>query len=150
MKVLLLKNVAKVGKKDEVKEVSDGYAHNFLFRQGLAVEANARTVQKVEADRAKVAHDEMVAREKFESILKQLQAKTITIHARANEMGHLYAALHAKELADEIKKVTEVFIPVAAILLPKPIKEVGEHTIKLAYAGVKDSIVVTISASKMV
>ena len=149
MKVLLLENVAKLGKKDEVKEVTDGYAHNFLFRQKLAVEAKAGLVLKVQASKAKEIYDQTLARENFEELIKQLNSKKIILKAKANEFGHLYASIHAKELADEIKKLTNIFIPTQTIILPKPIKEVGEHTVKLAGFGVKDTITVSILAATM-
>lgn len=147
MKVLLLQNVPKVGKKNEVKEVSDGYARNFLLKTGVAIEAKPGVVQQVTQAKEKQLYDEKVAKEAFEETLKRIHKDEVIFSAKANEMGHLYAALHARELTEEIQKSTNIFIPSAAFVLPKPIKEVGTHTIKVNYAGVQDSITIRIKAS---
>ena len=146
MKVIFLKDVAKVGQHGTMKDVADGYALNFLIPQGLAVQA---TPDKV------AAH---LAAQKREGEAKEQQNKAITeaVHslngarvemtARATEKGGLFKSITAAELVKAIQEQKRVSIPVETITLAKPIKGTGEHNIKITFGDAKVEIVLAIVA----
>lgn len=104
MKVVLLEDVKKLGKKNDVVEVSTGYARNFLFKKNLAVEASGEALnevkQKLGAQKAKEKRELEEAREAS----KQLAGRTFTIKKKTGEGGRLYGALTAIEIADCLEK----------------------------------------------
>ena len=131
MKVVLLHDVAKLGKKYEVKDVSDGHAINFLMPKGLVELASDATMKKIEG--LKVIHD---AEQKIHInlLLKNLEdinEAVVTLKEKANEKGHLFAAIHKPELVAAIKAQTRLDLAPEYIVLEKPIKTVGEHMIEV-------------------
>ena len=100
MKVIFLKDVKGKGKKGDVKNVADGYAHNFLLKQGLAVEANAANESTLNAQKKK---EEKHAAEELEES-KQLKAKideiTVELTAKSGEGGRLFGSITSKQIAD--------------------------------------------------
>ena len=131
MKIILLQDVAKVGRKNDIKEVSDGFARNFLLGQGRAIIATPGNLAKIEG--LKKGKDEQQAKtlSSAQQLIETLHDKPIQIRAKASEEGHLFAALHEKELAAEIKKQFGLDIALDLIDLPKPLKQLGEHKIAL-------------------
>ena len=104
MKVIFLKDVKGKGKKGEVKNVADGYAHNFLLKQGLAVEANSANESTLNAQKKK---EEKQAAEELEES-KQLKAKideiTVELTAKSGEGGRLFGSITSKQIAEELQK----------------------------------------------
>ena len=104
MKVLLLADVKGKGKKDQIINVSDGYARNFLFPKKLAVEADAKAMadakNKEEARLFKIEQDKAAARE----LATKLQAVTVKIKASAGADGRLYGSITTSDVAEELKK----------------------------------------------
>lgn len=98
MKVLLLKDVAKVGQRNTVHEVSNGYAQNFLLARGLAVPATAQRIAA--AQKSQVARAEMKAHEidEVKAAVAKLNGEAVSISAKANEKGHLFEAVHAENI----------------------------------------------------
>jgi large subunit ribosomal protein L9 len=139
MKVLLLQNVPKVGKKGDIKEVSDGFARNFLFKDKKAVEATTKTIAEAKSKTEQENAGKVRLQKEFDALVGSLP-KQIELFVNTNEMGHLYAALHAGELSDEIYKKARIRIPPGLIKLKKPIKEVGSYTISLESNGNEGSI----------
>jgi large subunit ribosomal protein L9 len=131
MKVIILKDTPKVGRKYEVKNVSDGHALNFLFPRGLAEIANESNLKKIEE--MKVMHEASlkIREDLLIKNLNDLSGLRIELNEKANEKGHLFAGIHKPELIREIKKQTGLDIDELHIDLEKPIKEVGEYDIKI-------------------
>ena len=104
MKVIFLKDVKGKGKKGEVKNVADGYAHNFLLKQGLAVEANTSSISSLNAQKKK--EEKLAAEELAEA--KQLKAKideiTVELTAKSGEGGRLFGSITSKQIAEELQK----------------------------------------------
>src|SRR6185436_20304048 len=98
MKVLLTKDVPNLGRSGDVKEVSDGYARNFLIQKHLALPATAEILNKVQKEQAE--HQAKITRdhEKFLKLKHKLEHQTITLKAKANKTS-LFAAIHADEIA---------------------------------------------------
>ena len=104
MRVIFLKDVKGKGKKGEIKNVADGYAHNFLLKQGLAVEATGGNMKTLENQKNK---EKQVAAEELEHA-KQLKAEleklTIELTAKSGEGGRIFGSITSKQIADELKK----------------------------------------------
>ncbi len=147
MKVILLKDVPKVGKKYEIKEISDGYAANLLIPRGLAVAATSSVVKSLELEKAKVEGERRMHEELLLKNLSELDGTTLTIKAKGNEKGHLFAGLHKAELVSEIEKQTRLRLNPENIILEKPIKEVGEHVVEVTGAGKSVKFIVKVEVS---
>lgn len=131
MKVILLKDIAKVGRKYEVKNVSDGYAINLLIPKGDAIAATANALKQIEAEKKRSEGERKVMEELILKNLKDLDGIELTITEKTNDKGHLFAGLHKEEIAKEIEKQTQLQIDPNFIVLEHPIKEVGEHKIEV-------------------
>lgn len=130
MKVILLSDVPRIGRKHEVKEVAEGYARNFLFPKQLAEVA---TQEKVEAARALAARSEKEREVQDELLRKNVEAlsgKTITLKEKASEQGHLFHGVHAEVIAEALQAQLKVDIHPDYLLLEHPIKALGEHEVE--------------------
>ncbi len=133
MKVIFLKDVKGTAKKGELKEVSDGYARNFLFPKGLAKEANAVNIndhkQQEKGKEIKAQREEDEARKLGESI----NGTKVEIFSKAGDGGRLFGAITSKDIADAVSKKLNLDIDKKKILLSDPIKTLGitEVEIKL-------------------
>ncbi len=137
MKVILLKDVAKIGRKYEVKNVADGHAVNFLIPHGLAEIANEGNVKKVETRKAAEVENQKVQEDLILKNIKDLDGVEITATEKANDKGHLFAGIHKEELILLIKQQTHLDVLPSHINLEKPIKEVGEHEIEVQIRDTK-------------
>ncbi len=131
MKVIFYKDVSGVGKRFDMKEVSDGYATNFLLPRNLAVKANAQEIAKLEAFRA--TETKLKAEQEAALIknLKKISEVVVEIAAPANEKGHLFKGIGKEEVAAALKASSKIDINPVYMLLEKPIKEVGDHKISV-------------------
>ncbi|WP_428910267.1 50S ribosomal protein L9 [Niallia sp. Krafla_26] len=125
MKVIFLKDVKGKGKKGEVKNVADGYAHNFLIKQGLAVEANPSNVSSLNAQKKK--EEKLAAEELAEA--KELKAKldeiTVELTAKSGEGGRLFGSITSKQIAEELQKKHSIKIDKRKIELHDAIRTLG-------------------------
>jgi large subunit ribosomal protein L9 len=125
MKVIFLKDVKGKGKKGEVKNVADGYAHNFLLKQGLAVEANPSSISSLNAQKKK--EEKLAAEELAEA--KQLKAKideiTVELTAKSGEGGRLFGSITSKQIAEELQKKHSIKIDKRKIELADAIRTLG-------------------------
>ena len=130
MKVILLKDVAKLGRKYDIKTVSDGHAINLLIPQGLAVTATPEAIKRNEVLRATTEVERKVQEELLFKNIEGLDGVTITIVGKANDKGHLFAGLHKEVIADEIQKQTRLQIDPSFIQLEHPLKTVGDYLVE--------------------
>ncbi|MFA4890069.1 MAG: 50S ribosomal protein L9 [Candidatus Paceibacterota bacterium] len=131
MRVILLHDVPNVGKKYEVKNVSDGFARNFLFAKKLAEVATTQTIQNIETKKKQDEQKKEVDKNILGKNIAALDEVKISIKEKTNEKGHLFAAIHTKEIAKALKEQKQIEIPEEMIGLEKPIKEKGEYKIKV-------------------
>ncbi len=129
MKVILLKDVKKIGKRYDTKDVSDGYALNLLIPQGLAISATPDAIKRYELIKTKAAVEIKVQDDLMEKNIKALDATVLTMVGKANEKGHLFAGLHGVEIAAELAKQTKIQVDPTFIQLEQAIKETGEYNI---------------------
>ncbi len=131
MKVIFLQDVARVGKRHDIKEVNDGYAMNFLLPRKLAELATPKAVVELEKRKKNIQIEREVQEDLLMKNLEEIKGKTITIKAKADEKGHLFSKIHTKEIVEEMKKQNHADISEEFIVLEKPIKEVGEFEIPI-------------------
>ncbi len=131
MKIILLQDIAKVGKKYDVKNVSDGYALNLLIPKGLAVTANASALKRVEKLKLEDVTHKKVQEDLLLMNLKAVEGATLEMSEKANEKGHLFAGVHKAEIIAKMKSDKHIDLLPEFIVLEKPIKEVGEHTVEI-------------------
>ncbi|HML48899.1 MAG TPA: 50S ribosomal protein L9 [Clostridia bacterium] len=137
MKVILLQDVAGSGKKDQIVNVSDGYARNFLFPKKLAREATAEALNAIERAKAAEKHREALRKQEALDLAEKLKKGLITVCARGGEGGRLYGSITAQEIGDALKAQHGVDIDKRKIELPESIRNVGDYTISVwLYAGV--------------
>lgn len=127
MKVIFLKDVKGKGKKGEVKNVSVGYANNFLLKNNLAEEATPGNLRKLKAKQDKVAEREEEEKTNAEKLKAKLDEVTVTIKAKSGEGGRLFGSITNKQIADELKKTEKLTVDRRHIELPEPIRALG-HT----------------------
>lgn len=135
MKIILLKDVAKLGRKYDTKTVSDGHAINLLIPQGLAIAATPDAIKRVENLKAAAEGERKVQEELLVKNIEGLKTATITIVGKANEKGHLFAGLHKEAIAAEIEKQTRLQVDPSFIQLEHPLKTIGEHVIEVSAGG---------------
>ena len=130
MKVIFKVDVRGQGKKGEMKEVSDGYARNYLLPRGLAAEATADNINAMKLkEKAKAAQ---LAREKAQAQenARKLEGIQVIIRARAGGAGKLFGAVTSQEISDALKEQFDIDIEKNKIVQAEPIKSFGSYTVK--------------------
>lgn len=130
MKVLLIKDVYKLGRAGDVKKVADGYGRNFLIPRQLAVPADVRNLKALEHERRVIEGRAKKSRKAAESLGDKLASLTLTLPARAGEEGKLFGAITSRDIALALEQAG---VPVdrRLVLLPEPIKQVGDYKVKV-------------------
>lgn len=131
MKVILLHDVPNIGRKYETKNVSDGYARNFLFPRKLAQIATTQNIQAIEKQKKQHEQEKEIQKDILEKNIEALEGLEISVIEKANEKGHLFAGIRKEEISKILKEQKHLDIPVDIIELEKPIKEIGEYKIKV-------------------
>lgn len=131
MKVILLKDIKGTGKANEIVNVSDGYARNFLFPQKLAKEATAASISEVK--RKKAAADKLEAENRAEALNKanELRNKSVIIVAKSGSAGKLYGAITAQEVANALLEQYNVDIDKRKIYLKDSVRQIGEYNVEI-------------------
>lgn len=137
MKVVLLKDVPKVGRKYEIRDVSDGYGRNFLLRNNLAEIATAKSEKMVEELRTKAAAARQAEEAGVQAELEKLSKVELKLKGKANAEGHLFAGIKAEDLSQAIKEQAGLSISAEYINIDKPIKTAGQYDIEAAVGGKK-------------
>lgn len=137
MKVILLCDVKGSGKKDDIINVSDGFARNYLFPRKWAVEATPGAVKEIERKRANEEKLERERRAAAEEIAKSLKGKVINIKAKCGSQGRIYGSITSQEVAAGLKEQYGVDIDKRKIECD-PIRQVGDVDINVVvYTGIK-------------
>ena len=126
MKVILLVDVKGVGKKQEIVNVSDGYARNFLFPRRMAMDATPGAAKELEKKQAAERAREMERRLTAEKKAASLRGKVITVKAKCGAQGRLYGSVTGAEIAEALKEQHGVEVDKRKIDLAEPIRTVGE------------------------
>ncbi len=146
MKVILLKDVRKVGKKFEVKDVADGYAFNFLIPNKLAEVANASNTKRVDTMKVRDEAEKKIQEDLLVKNLKSIDGITVELAAPANDKGHLFKGVHQQEIVEALKAKGHLEIPAEYIVLEKPLKTLGDHKVEAKIQNKSATFTLTIIA----
>ncbi len=144
MKVILLQDVAKIGRKNSVVDVPAGYAQNQLIPKGwakIATLENLKSIKNLQSIKA-ASHEK--AEERFFEIKKKLEENPITISDLKSDKGHLFAAVKIEKIV-ETAKTLGIEIPPSMISIDTPIKSVGEHKVTLREGKHSAQIIIKIA-----
>lgn len=145
MKIILKQDVKTIGKKDEIYEVSDGYARNFLFPRGLAAPADAAAMNQARTKREAKEHHEAEARAAAEALAAKIQGQTVTAKIKGGASGKLYGKVTGKEVAELLTRLVGAEVDKKKVELPSAIKEFGTYDAAVRlYAGVSASFKVKV------
>jgi large subunit ribosomal protein L9 len=148
VKVILRSDVAGLGKRGDVVEVSKGYARNFLEPRSLALPATAGSEQQAESMRRVRSIRDAKDREAAEEVATRLVPTPITIEVRAGEGGRLFGSVTAADVVDAVQAQTDIEIDRKLLVLDEPIKELGSHmVVARLHADVEFPITVEVVAS---
>ena len=137
MKVILKQDVKSIGKKDEIHEVSDGYARNYLLPRGLAAVADAGALNQARTKSEAKAHHEAEARAAAEALAAKIKGQTVAVSVKGGASGKLYGKVTGKDVADVLSKLTGTEIDKKKVEMPASIKEFGTYDANVRlYAGV--------------
>ena len=137
MKVILKADIKGVGKKDEIINASDGYARNFLFPKGLAVEANAQNMANLKAKQDSNAYRKDQEKQEARKQAEHIKKIMLTIPVKAGENGKIFGGVSSKEIAELLQKTHNITVDKKKIDLKETIKELGIKTVEIKlYEGV--------------
>ena len=126
MKVILTADVKGQGKKDQLVDVSDGYASNFLLPRGLAIPADRQSITELKNREASRLHKEATDRACAVATAEKLDSITLVFAIGAGADGHLYGSVTSKEIAEKLQKEQNICVDKRKIALPSPIKAYGK------------------------
>ena len=131
MKVVLLQEVKKLGKKGDILEVAEGYARNFLLPKKLAAPATADTLNQLQQQKAAVADRQKRQLEEAKLLASQLAKIEVKVAAKAGEGGKLFGAVTTKDVADAAKAQHGLELDRRTMDIPEPIKNLGPAAVVL-------------------
>ena len=130
MKVILLKDIEKLGKKYEVKEVADGYARNFLIRRGLAKPATEKIIRWAEEQRKLAIKKAQEQLKKVQKLASQLDGQEVEFVVKVGKQGELFESISQMKIAKKLKEMG-FDIKKTQVELKEPIKDIGEFPVKI-------------------
>jgi len=140
MKVILLKDVAKIGRRFDVVTVPDGFALNKLIPQNLAQSATPENIKRLQNLSQKVEHDRTQAEASFKEALAACKDVEIRIEVEASTEGRMFQALKAQSVVDAIAAATGHTVSVEQVVMKTPIKSTGVHAVDMV-SGVEHGTV---------
>ena len=130
MKLLLQRNIEKLGTIGDIVDVPPGYGRNYLLPKGLAVEVTADNINRFAGMKRRLIAIEQETKEKFELLAKEIEGASCTVVTNASEEGHLYGSVTARDIAAQFV-AEDIKIEPKAIVLPEPIKELGIYMVNI-------------------
>lgn len=131
MKVILLKDVAKIGRKFDTVNVPDGFALNKLIPKNMAQQATPENLKRLQNLSAKLSEEKEREAESFKAVVDALKDIEVTIEVEANNEGRMFQALKPEAISEAIRGATGHAVGVEHIVMKVPIKTVGEHLIDI-------------------
>lgn len=131
MKVILLNDVAKLGKKGDVLEVAEGYGRNYLVPRKLASEASQGKLNELAEIKKAESRKKLQVEQEAKELVARLEKVTVKIQVKVGEGGKLFGAISNKDIADTLKKQHDIKVDKKKINLKSPIKNLGEYNVTL-------------------
>jgi large subunit ribosomal protein L9 len=135
MKVILTDNIKGIGRIGDIKDVSDGYARNFLFPRKLGKPASDGAARELEGLKAKKLEAMALEKAQAEELAKKLEGLAVVLQGKSNEKGKLFSAITAADVAAAVSKEAGVHIAPESIVLTDHLKTIGDHSVRIALAG---------------
>jgi large subunit ribosomal protein L9 len=145
MKVIFIQTVKGIGKKGEIKNVSDGYAQNFLIAKGFAVPATETEIAKAKSEEQTLLRKAEESEQNISETIRQLDGKELLIKGTSHAQGKLYKAIRLEEIIPLVKKEWGIELPKLIVKNFEPIKETGVHIIELQSKSHKGSFSIHVS-----
>ena len=137
MKVILKENIKSIGKKDEIVNVSDGYARNYLFAKNLAIEATAGNLSKLQTKKDSEQYKKNIEKEEAQKIADKLSKIKLEFKVKAGENGKVFGGISTKEIAEKLEKEYQIKVDKKKIMLKEAIKVLGLTNVEIKlYEGV--------------
>lgn len=142
MKVILKENIKTLGKKDEIVNVSDGYARNYLFVKNLAEEANASNLARLQSRKDAAQYKKDVEKDEATKISEQIEKIKLVFRVKAGENGKVFGGVSSKEIAEKLEKDYSIKVDKKKIELKETIKTLGITKVQIklyedVYANLK-------------
>lgn len=131
--VVLLENVKNVGMSGDVVKVSEGYARNYLFTNGLAAQATDGRVKELEKKATKKKEEQKMLLEEVQKQVDSIDGKTIPMKLKVGPEGKVFGSISAKDISLEIEKALGTSLPKSVVRLKSPIKQIGETPVHLEF-----------------
>lgn len=145
MKVILQRDIARLGQRGEVKEVADGYAQNVLIKKGDAIMATPAELAKWKQKEESKLHRKEVATNTFAQLVELLKRNPIVIMGKkADPKGQLFASVKETDIADAVFKISGISIDPKQVHILMPIKSIGHHQTELSQGGKKEIITIVV------
>ena len=137
MKVILKENIKSIGKKDEIINVSDGYARNYLFAKNLAVEANNANLAKLKSKQDSEKYKKNVEKEEAQKLADKMGKIKLQFKVKSGENGKVFGGVSSKEIAEKLEKDYSIKVDKKKIELKETIKTLGITKVQIKlYEGV--------------
>lgn len=131
MKVILLEDVKKVGKRGDIVEVSDGYARNYLFVKKLGAEANNKIINEFKLQKAADARKEEEIYQEALALAEKIKGAVVSVPIKTGEGGRIFGSVSTKEITKEVKDQLDLEIDKKKLMLKEPIKSLGTFTVPI-------------------
>lgn len=131
MKIILIQDVKKLGKKGEIIEVNDGYARNYIIPQKLGIEANNKNLNDLKLQKQKEEKDAQKLLDEAKALAEKLGAQSVSVKMKAGEGGKVFGSISAKEIAEGLRKQNGLEIDKKKIQLQEPIRSFGVHEVSV-------------------
>lgn len=146
MKVILMKDVSKLGQRGSVVEVADSYAINVLIKKGLAVLGTPGEIMKWKQKEESTKHKKEVQVNTFLQLIDKINNTKIEITGKKHDgKGQLFASIHASDVTDAIYKATNLSIDPKQVIIDGHIKSLGEYKVKIKQGGQVEEIKIVVS-----
>jgi len=129
MKIILLEDIKNLGKKFETKEVSGGYARNFLFPNKLAEPATPEALKKIETMKTEYEKEEAELQKHLKSLAAEMETTTLVFNLKTDKSGAVFGSINKETILKALREHHIVTKERIEMKLDRPIKELGDHTI---------------------
>ena len=147
MKVILLKDEKKIGKKGDAREVSDGYARNYLIPKGIAVEATSSNLRELEKQKMLEAQKRATDQESANILKEKLEKVEVILSTKSGEGGKTFGSITSKDISDTLKEQFGIEIDKKKIVMDHTIKQVGTYSLPVKlFQEITGQLKVTVKA----
>lgn len=147
MDVILKKDVPNLGKAGEVKKVSDGYAHNYLLPQKIAVMATAAAVIQLQQNQEAALKQKQRSAAMNQNVLEKIKNAGLNFTGKANAEGKMFAAVTKEDVAEKLEQMFKIKLSAKNIILEQPIKHLGQHRAEVCLNNEKIEIFIEVKSN---